>query len=66
MELRKFRKNQKMSCREFAKKLGISRQWLNNLETEKYKPSLKLMIRISTAFKVKLAEVLKMFNVKGE
>ena len=43
--------------RELAKELGVSRQTVNAIETEKYDPSLPLAFRIARTFDLAIEEV---------
>ena len=56
-ELRARRAVLKVSQAEFANMLGISRQYLNRLETGKAKPSLKLQARYRQLFPEPLVKV---------
>ncbi|WYX30821.1 helix-turn-helix transcriptional regulator [Achromobacter denitrificans] len=42
---------------DLAERLGVSRQAVNALETEKHAPSLDLAFRISTLFKRRIEDV---------
>lgn len=44
---------------ELGKRVGVSRQAINALETEKHDPSLDLAYRISTEFGVTVEEIFK-------
>ena len=44
---------------DLAQKLGVSRQTINAIETEKYDPSLELAFRIARLFKVRIEDVFK-------
>jgi len=49
-QLRVARAEQRWSQAELAEKLGVSRQTVNSIETEKYDPSLPLAFKISEVF----------------
>jgi putative transcriptional regulator len=49
--LRELRAEKEWSQGALAEKLGVSRQTINAIETEKYDPSLPLAIRIARLFK---------------
>lgn len=49
--MRELRAEQEWSQGELAEKLGVSRQTINAIETEKYDPSLPLAFKISQLFK---------------
>ena len=49
--LRELRAEREWSQGELAEKLGVSRQTINAIETEKYDPSLPLAFKISLLFK---------------
>jgi putative transcriptional regulator len=50
-ELRELRTGRDWSQGELADKLGVSRQTINAIETEKYDPSLPLAFKIARLFK---------------
>ena len=49
--LRELRAERQWSQGELAEKLGVSRQTINAIETEKYDPSLPLAFKISLLFR---------------
>jgi putative transcriptional regulator len=49
-ELRVLRAKHDMTQAELADRLGVSRQTINAIETEKYDPSLPLAFRIAEVF----------------
>lgn len=42
---------------ELARRLGVSRQTINAVETDKYDPSLPLALRMAKLFSVNVAEL---------
>ena len=44
---------------DLAEKLGVSRQTVNAIETEKYDPSLPLAFKIAKIFRKPLEEIFK-------
>jgi len=44
---------------DLAEKLGVSRQTINAIETEKYDPSLPLAFKIAKLFRRPLEEIFK-------
>ncbi len=50
-QLRELRAEREWSQGELAEQLGVSRQTINAIETEKYDPSLPLAFKISLMFK---------------
>ena len=42
---------------DLAERLGVSRQTINAIETEKYDPSLPLALKISRLFKLHVEEI---------
>ena len=44
---------------DLAEKLGVSRQTVNAIETEKYDPSLPLAFKIAKIFRKPVEEILK-------
>jgi len=55
--LRELRAERQWSQGELAEKLGVSRQTINAIETEKYDPSLPLAFKISLLFKQPLERI---------
>jgi putative transcriptional regulator len=49
--LRELRAERQWSQGDLAEKLGVSRQTINAIETERYDPSLPLAFKISLLFK---------------
>ena len=49
--LREFRASKEWSQSDLADKLGVSRQTVNAIETEKYDPSLPLAFKVARLFK---------------
>jgi len=55
--LRVLRAERSWSQAELAERLGVSRQTVNAIETEKYDPSLPLAFRISRVFGLAIEEI---------
>lgn len=55
--LRELRTLKDWSQGELAEKLGVSRQTINAIETEKYDPSLPLAFKIARLFKQSIEEI---------
>ncbi len=55
--LRELRATKQWSQGELAEKLGVSRQTINAIETEKYDPSLPLAFKIAKLFKQPIEEI---------
>ncbi len=55
--LRELRAEREWSQGELAEQLGVSRQTINAIETEKYDPSLPLAFKISLLFKQPLEQI---------
>ena len=55
--LREMRADRGWSQGELADRLGVSRQTVNALETEKYDPSLPLAFKIADVFKMPIEEL---------
>ncbi|HEY0023732.1 MAG TPA: helix-turn-helix transcriptional regulator [Longimicrobium sp.] len=55
--LRVLRAEHRWSQAELADRLGVSRQTVNAIETEKYDPSLPLAFKIARLFGMKIEEV---------
>ena len=56
-DLRERRAARQWSQGDLAERLGVSRQTINAIETEKYDPSLELAFRIARLFKVRVEDV---------
>lgn len=59
-KLRELRAAKEWSQADLADKLGVSRQTINAIETEKYDPSLPLAFKVARLFKMKIEEVFEM------
>jgi len=57
--LRELRAAKEWSQGELAVELGVSRQTVNAIETEKYDPSLPLAFKIARLFKRPIEEIFK-------
>ena len=55
--LRELRAAKEWSQSDLADKLGVSRQTINAIETERYDPSLPLAFKISALFKTSIEEI---------
>jgi len=55
--LRELRAERQWSQGDLAEELGVSRQTINAIETEKYDPSLPLAFKISLLFKQPLERI---------
>ena len=56
-KLRELRAAKEWSQSDLADKLGVSRQTVNAIETEKYDPSLPLAFKIAHLFKKPIEEI---------
>lgn len=56
-KLRELRAAREWSQGDLADKLGVSRQTVNAIETEKYDPSLPLAFKIARLFKRTIEEI---------
>jgi putative transcriptional regulator len=56
-ELRVLRAKHNITQAELAGKLGVSRQTVNAIETERYDPSLPLAFKIAKMFKCRIEDV---------
>jgi putative transcriptional regulator len=56
-QLRELRARKEWSQGDLADKLGVSRQTINAIETEKYDPSLPLAFKIARLFKQPIEEI---------
>jgi putative transcriptional regulator len=55
--LRELRAAKEWSQSDVANLLGVSRQTINAIETEKYDPSLPLAFKVARLFKMKIEEI---------
>jgi len=55
--LRALRAEREWSQGDLASRLGVSRQTVNAIETEKYEPSLSLAFRIARLFRMRIEDV---------
>lgn len=56
-EVRQHREAQGWSQGELARRLGVSRQTVNAVETDRYDPSLPLALRLAKLFGVAVTEL---------
>ncbi len=56
-KLRELREAKEWSQSDLAEKLGVSRQTVNAIETEKYDPSLPLAFKVARLFKKPIEEI---------
>jgi putative transcriptional regulator len=56
-KLRELRAAKEWSQAELADKLGVSRQTINAIETEKYDPSLPLAFKVARLFKLSIENI---------
>jgi putative transcriptional regulator len=61
--LRELRAAKEWSQSDLAEKLGVSRQTINAIETERYDPSLPLAFKVARLFKRPIEEI---FEHDGE
>jgi len=64
-DLRVLRAKNDMTQAELAERLGVSRQTVNAIETEKYDPSLPLAFKISRMFGLPIEEIFFSQNGNG-
>jgi putative transcriptional regulator len=57
--LPELRADKEWSQGDLAQKLGVSRQTINAIETEKYDPSLPLALKIARLFRLSVEEIFK-------
>ncbi|HZR18128.1 MAG TPA: helix-turn-helix transcriptional regulator [Verrucomicrobiae bacterium] len=55
--LRELRAGKQWSQADLAEKLGVSRQTVNAIETERYDPSLPLAFRLAQIFKLPIEKI---------
>ncbi len=56
-KLRELRATKEWSQSDLADRLGVSRQTVNAIETEKYDPSLPLAFKVARLFKKPIEEI---------
>ena len=56
-KLRELRALREWSQSDLADKLGVSRQTINAIETEKYDPSLPLAFKVARLFNLSIEEI---------
>ena len=56
-KLRELRATKEWSHSDLAEKLGVSRQTINAIETEKYDPSLPLAFKVARLFKITIEDI---------
>jgi putative transcriptional regulator len=56
-KLRQLRAAREWSQADLADKLGVSRQTINAIETEKYDPSLPLAFKVARLFKLPIENI---------
>lgn len=61
-KLRELRGAKEWSQSDLADRLGVSRQTVNAIETEKYDPSLPLAFKVARLFKTTIEEIFEMEN----
>jgi len=59
-KLRELRAVREWSQSDLAEKLGVSRQTINAIETEKYDPSLPLAFKIGRLFKQSIESIFEL------
>jgi len=55
--IRELRAEREWSQAELARRLGVSRQTVNAIETEKYDPSLPLAFSVSRVFRLPIEKI---------
>jgi len=56
-DLRVLRARHNLTQAELAERLGVTRQTINAIETEKYDPSLPLAFKIGAVFRLPVEEI---------
>ena len=59
-KLRELRAAKEWSQADLADQLGVSRQTVNAIETEKYDPSLPLAFKVARLFKLKIEDIFEL------
>jgi putative transcriptional regulator len=55
--IKDYRNKLNITQQELADKVNVSRQTINSMEKNKYRPSVELAIKIAIIFKVKVEEL---------
>jgi len=63
-KIKVYRAQCNVSQEELAKKVGVRRETISNLEKGKYNPSLLLALDIAAVFKVRVEDVFQKLNDK--
>ena len=61
--LRELRAAKEWSQLDLAEHLGVSRQTVNAIETEKYDPSLPLAFKVARLFRLRIEDI---FSLEGQ
>lgn len=64
--IRVYRAEQKMTQKDLARKVGVSRQTIISTENEKYTPSLALAFEIANAFDVSIEAIFQYRAIEEE
>ena len=54
-----FRQKLELTQQQLADELGVSRQTINSIETEKYEPSLQMAFSLAKYFGVKIEDIFR-------
>ena len=54
------RAKQNMTQQDLAEKIGVSRQTINSIESQKYIPSTVLALKIAKIFNIKVEEIFEL------
>jgi putative transcriptional regulator len=65
-EVRSLREGQGLSQGRLAQEMGVSRQTINSIETERYTPSLPLAIELARFFDRAVEDVFHADGVNGQ
>jgi len=65
-QIRVYRAQYKLSQEDLAKKVGVRRETIGNLENGKYNPSLLLAMDIASVFNVSVEDVFQRLTDKKE
>jgi len=65
-QIRVYRAMHKMSQEDLAKKVGVRRETIGNLEIGRYNPSLLLAMDIASVFNVSIEDLFQRLNDKKE
>lgn len=65
-EIRKKRKKKNLTQEQLAKKIGVCRNYISDLENDRYIPSLKTLIKICNVLELDINFLIKMSEIQNK